>query len=258
MTRHGIVALAAGDFVLPDVERLREQVVRSQQDFPLSRLFPHLVMRGNRIVRRAVSQEDKAATEFVQDLVRVLEFQVGCAVAWVFDAIHQKGGSVRDEVMDFVQQSPVIGSHRYRLLDLALDRYCWTDYTSSIHLLVFQIEGIVRDLAHVVGLETIGQNEDTTSARLLHDLLRDERMESVLGDNLSEALKAVLVDRAGMNVRNLVAHGLARADDLSEELADLLIALLLRIAVVQSVRPVEGGQGPRSGGSGCTEAGEQA
>jgi hypothetical protein len=62
------------------------------------------------------------------------------------------------------------------------------------------------------------------------DLLYDERLAHTLGESLTESLKVVLVERAGLNLRNLVAQGMALSETFAEPVADLLIALLVQVA----------------------------
>lgn len=237
----GLAVLADQRYALPDVAAVREQATKAQQEFPLQSLFPTTVLSEDRVVRTAATPEEHLRLQFVQDLLRHILFKLGHLAAWVLAAIREEGGTVRAKVMDFVSHSGVVAEQRHGLIDLGLERYEAGDHVSSIHILVFQIEGILRDFARLLGrpVTSMGRNGETP-ARLLGDLLRDEPLGQVLGEALTESLKALLVDPSGPNIRNVIAHGMAAPEEFTEQIANLLIALLLQISAfgpVQSEAP---------------------
>jgi phosphoglycolate phosphatase-like HAD superfamily hydrolase len=132
--------------------------------------------------------------------------------------------------MEFLAESPVVSEQRHPLIERALERYDAGDYISSIHTFVFQVEGILRDFAGLLGQPVNEERDGITQARPLGRLLRDEKLREVLGDQLAESLEALLDNQVGPNIRNAVAHGLAAPEAFTEEIANLLIAFLLQVS----------------------------
>lgn len=87
------------------------------------------------------------------------------------------------------------------------------DFTLSIHLLVPQVEHLVRVLLKRAGEKTTtldGEGIETENG--LSTLLDIPKAKEVLGTDLHFELKALLVDPIGANLRNELAHGLIEAD----------------------------------------------
>ena len=144
---------------------------------------------------------------------------------------------MRDEVMKYVSESPLIAEQRRQLLAVGLERYDAGDYVSSVHILVFQIEGIIREFAGINELPTTREEDGITQARSLSDLLHDATLTEVFGDDLTQALRTLVVEQVGTNMRNAVAHGLAGPGLFVKPTADLLIVLLLQLASFRQSRP---------------------
>jgi len=263
--KFGLAILAYDDYTLPDVKGIRQSVVERQKEFPLQSLFPAVMMQGGRVVSTASTPEEHAALQATHELLPHLEVRTVSTAKWVFQAIRDGGGTVREGVMKEVTESPVIQGWRRPLLDAALERFDAGDYVSGVHILVFQIEGIVRDLAGMAGLPRVIEKDGATPARALNDLLYDPDVVAVLGEGLAAALRALLVDPVGKNIRNLVAHGLADDSAFDESNGTLLVVLLLNLAAFrqQSAQDDQGHSGSapcevEGQGHKCSERGESS
>lgn len=233
----GLGVLADPHYALPDVATIRAHAAEMQRQHSMLSLWPAAVIQEDRIVRTAESPAAHLASEIVQDLLHDLFFKLGHFTAWVFAAVREEGITVREKVMALVSQSPVVVEQRHELINRGLQRYEAEDYISSIHILVFQVEGILRDLARLLGLPANKMDRNgVTQARLLSDLLYDEHLARVLGESLTESLKALLVEQSGPNIRNVIAHGMAASEGFTEQIASILIALLLQVS---AFRPAE-------------------
>lgn len=84
------------------------------------------------------------------------------------------------------------------------------DFTSSIHILVPQIENWIRELMWSNGLNTSTFNSDTgiESENGLSTLLDVEELKQILNKNILFELKALMTTPPGPNLRNEIAHGL--------------------------------------------------
>jgi len=239
--RHGLSVLASAGYALPNAGEVRQSVAAQQEEFPLASLFPSATFENGRVVGRANTAEEHAAVEVRQQLVMHLQMRAATLASWVFERIRERGGTMRDEVLKYISESPVIMEERRELLVVGLERYDAGDYVSSVHIVVFQIEGIVRDFAGLNGLPTTRDENGITQARPLPDLLRDEELTRVLGDDLTQALSVLLVEQGGPNVRNAVAHGLAGPGVFVKPTADLLVVLLLQLAGFRRSPTTDGG-----------------
>ena len=232
--RHGIAILACRDYILPDLD-LIEQGVRQARDLaPLQSLLRRTAIQDDRLVDRTHCPEENLAEDVQSYFIWDLRHDSLQVVRWVFEAIAARGDSVPHEVIGFVRACPLIAEWRHDILAHAVDAYGRSDYIASIHVLAFQLEGIVRDLASAAGLPRLTHDDQgRTPLRYLGHLLKDDALVKILGRRLTVALAAVLTEWTGFNVRNLVAHGEAQLELFSQGVNEILIILLLILAAAR-------------------------
>lgn len=86
------------------------------------------------------------------------------------------------------------------------------DFLIATHLLIPQLENSLRYILVQLGEIASGINDNLIQDEYLLDrILRHERLAAFLGEDTIFDLKSVLIERAGGNVRNLLAHGLLDA-----------------------------------------------
>ncbi len=110
------------------------------------------------------------------------------------------------------------------------------NFVLAIDSLTLKIEGILRDICELKGVTTFFQSEDSKGRSIIKEkdintLLRDETIKSTLSKDDLMLLQFLLVDKAGWNLRNRVAHTLIRESD-GYGLANilLLIVVILKLA----------------------------
>ncbi|WP_205700272.1 DUF4209 domain-containing protein [Crenobacter intestini] len=108
-----------------------------------------------------------------------------------------------------VKRSPVVPPDRVRLVAKALFQGFDGDFVSALHLLIPQIENLVRYHLKQHGEKTSNidingiENENGLST-----LLDNSKVEDIFGKDLAFELKAIFCDPFGPNLRNELAHGL--------------------------------------------------
>lgn len=119
-------------------------------------------------------------------------------------------------------------------------------YWEALHVLVLQIERVIRKLATSLGVDVYTYKSQTGQLewKTLHSLLKEPSVIEVLdrlGSDSAHTLGYVLIDSRSLNIRDDVAHGIAfpgegRARD---SLALICILALLKLA---NLRVLEAGE----------------
>jgi hypothetical protein len=150
-----------------------------------------------------------------------------------------------EQILEFLYQFPLFTREADGLLKTGLEAYWSGDFTKSIHVLVPQVERILRNFLEKLGIPTLKpiRNLGIMDAKGMNDVLGDERVRQVLTENLWRYLTVVYIDKRGMNLRNDLAHGLVPAAAFNEGLADRVFHTLLALSVLR-VRD-RGGNRPR-------------
>jgi hypothetical protein len=131
--------------------------------------------------------------------------------------------------LDYVYRSPLFEEEQRPVITAGLQAFFEGQWLIAIHLLVPQIEKAVRNLVGGSGRPTLkkGRQDGSLMLKTLDELLREEIITTVLGDDTVCYLKTLLTDQRGWNVRNNVCHALIPASHFGPTLADRLFHTLL-------------------------------
>lgn len=110
------------------------------------------------------------------------------------------------------------------------------NYTLAIDSLSLKIEGILRDICELQGVTTFFQTEDSKGRSIIKEkdintLLREDTLRQTFSKEDFMLFQFLLVEKAGWNLRNKVAHTLMRsAEDYNLGQMLLLIVVILRLS----------------------------
>jgi|ERR1700733_717303 len=129
---------------------------------------------------------------------------------------------------------------RERLYTMEIEGVNWLKRALSlslIHVMVPQIEHILRSFLGVLGvptLKTVRNHPGIMDAKSMNDILSDERMREVLTENLWRYLTVLYVEKkGGLNLRNDLAHGLLPPDAFNRQIADRVFHSLLALSLMR-------------------------
>lgn len=110
------------------------------------------------------------------------------------------------------------------------------NFVLAIDSLSIKIEGILRDICELRGVTTFFQADDGKGRNIVKEkdinaLLREDTIKNTLSKDDLMLLQFLLVDKAGWNLRNRVAHTLIRnANDYTLQHMLLLVVVILKLA----------------------------
>jgi lysyl-tRNA synthetase class 1 len=109
------------------------------------------------------------------------------------------------------------------------------DYVKCIHVLVPQIENSLRELLKILGLsETKTDEQGAFDLKNMNDVLHEPLVRESLEEKLWFFLKALYVDKRGINLRNLIAHGIAPVAAFNRMNAGLVVQ---SVVLLSAIRP---------------------
>jgi Domain of unknown function (DUF4209) len=107
------------------------------------------------------------------------------------------------------------------------------DYVKCIHVLVFQVENSLRELLRILDRPVSKSTEDGNQPKNMNDVLHDPVVKTALDPKLWSFLKVLYTDNRGMNLRNLVAHGVAPAAAFNRVNASLVVQSVVFLALIR-------------------------
>jgi lysyl-tRNA synthetase class 1 len=108
------------------------------------------------------------------------------------------------------------------------------DYVKCIHVLVFQVENSLRELLRILDRPVSKSTEDGNQPKNMNDVLHDPVVKDALDPKLWSFLKVLYTDNRGMNLRNLVAHGVAPAAAFNKVNASLVVQSVVFLALIRT------------------------
>ena len=119
-----------------------------------------------------------------------------------------------DDFVAIASRSPIVPEGRERLFGKALFVGYEMDFIAALHLLVPQIEHMVRWHLKASGIKTTNLDKDgIENENGLSALMNMPEVTQIFGEDLVFELKALLCDAFGPNLRNELAHGLLDSEE---------------------------------------------
>lgn len=226
-----------------DTNKLRSQVTDRMRQFPLSAMFASThVSRDGRVVAKrpalslggSPSTDDEIAirAEMIRDYDTLVEIVVR---SYIWPALEEILLEHRLRERDFVElarQSPIVPENRDALFGKALFAGYERDYVVALHLIIPQVEHMVRVQLKYAGATTTNLDKDgIQNENGLSTLMALPEADQIFGPNLAFEIRALFCDAFGANLRNELAHGLLEDGDFHSSKAIYAWWLMLRLTL---------------------------
>ena len=142
------------------------------------------------------------------------------------------------KIMDnFIVPCPLFEEERYKIIIEALDLFFEGKYVLFSHLIVPQIENAICTLVELGGVSALKQQKNGKGFQLktLDDLLREQPVVDTLTKDGAYYLRIVLTNQLGLNIRNLLCHGILSAEYFGYGVAGRLLHVLMMIGRVRFI-----------------------
>ncbi len=226
---------------VPKRQEVERQLRELAQRAPISFLMTHTIKDEE---GRTIARVGPLDSDLEGNVLRYLTQNLELAIPWLRESMARaldKKLISADILLSFLMESPLFQEKRRVILEAGLAAYIRRDAMQALHLLVPQVEQALRQLAILIKAPTYTQKRGGgLHARTLDDLLRDDAIGQVFGQDIITYLRALFTDDRGWNVRNTICHGLAPIGMLTMPVADRVVHALLVMALVrQDQHPLE-------------------
>jgi hypothetical protein len=201
----------------PDIENLRKEVIAEIEEFPLSNLFPstYISKDGRTIAKQRGTStadggnDDLINGKMIQNHMLDIDIAVNSRIIPAHNVISFEHIVSEADLYTIVSSSPFVPSDRARIFSLGLYLGFHRDFISAIHILVPQLENLVRYHLRNHGESTTILDENGIENEMsLSGLMKNRKVSEIFGHNLAFQLRCLFTDPIGPNLRNNLAHGL--------------------------------------------------
>lgn len=226
-----------------NAKELRDSALQRIRQFPLQSLFSATVMsRDGRVIAKRpamslgaeLTSDDEIAIR--AEMIRDYGIRVSLAVRGsIWPALEMLLLEHRLREVDFIalaRNSPIVPKDRAGLFGKALFAGYERDFVTALHLLIPQIEHLVRMHLKQAGAKTTNIDKDgIQNENGMSNLLGLSEVVQVFGEDLTFELNSLFCDAFGPNLRNELAHGLLDEDGCNSPFAIYAWWLALRLTV---------------------------
>lgn len=232
-----LLAMSMDQSVWPAWAEVQQRTKEFADQFPIPYLA--LRMRISRDGRPLPDPEDEEARRELREIDRFnqdLQITLG-VLAIKINSLRTRDAWNVDLIMEALLQGYFFDEEVLTAVRPGIVLYEERRYWEALHVLVPQIERVVRKLAASVGVNVLGYDSQTGHLRwkTLDNLLEEPPVVKVfdkLGLDSARTLRYVLIDSRSLNIRHEVAHGIMSPGERQTHgsFALLCILALLKLA----------------------------
>ncbi len=224
-----------------NTEELRNNALKRMRQNTLQSLFATTVMsRDGRVIAKRpamilgaeLTADDEIAirTEMIRDYGILVNVVVPSAICPALEVLLLEHRLQEDYFITLARNSPIVPKDRAGLFGKALFAGYECDFISALHLLIPQIEHLVRVHLKQAGAKTTNIDKDgIQNENGMSTLLQLPEAVQVFGKDLAFELNSLFCDAFGPNLRNELAHGLLDENKCNSSFAIYAWWLALRL-----------------------------
>lgn len=203
---------------------------KQAKEFALQHLMPVQLYKGHIIIKNISGEQDKLEYSTIRNFI--LGYQMGMNLIGnkLFELAKKQDKDYTNSIMRYISEGELVKKDSLPFIENSLKLYEKEEFCACIHILVFQVESILRDMLIKFGIPTFSSRNGEMRARMLDDILN--ALETVNGfeKDFIKFLSIFLADLRGENLRNDLAHGLCEYSQMNSINAQILILILIRIS----------------------------
>jgi hypothetical protein len=218
---------------LPVISETRRRMKEAAETFIAHRLIPTVLVGEHGFPVAALgSYEEDQDGRLIYDLANELVMMP--FFFWRgYQKVKEKFGVSTDELVRSIGDSLLFKPDRLEFFVKGFAAYEAEDYIAAIHILVPQVENLLRGLLELLDVPITKTVDGFTELKNLNEVLQDDRLKESIDEQWWLVFKAVFSDHRGLNLRNEMAHGIASIDAFNNVTAGLVLQSVVLLSAVR-------------------------
>ena len=233
---------AFGLHFVPSVEQTKSLIDSLKRQSPIQFRVSHTLSSSRgMIVARPESEGEREKYHLYRQLFQRIQISAAVFQSRVLQALKDTKGLNAETMTSHLVQTDLFRGRDNALLENGVKRYFDEDYIGAIHILVPQVEDVLRGCLVRLGVPATGPNPNVSGgmlAKTLGTILNDPVLNKNLGEDMVTYMRVVFSESFGHNIRNEIAHGLLDVGQFTQTMCEIVIQVLLMLAAL-SVVPLE-------------------
>lgn len=224
-----LMMLALYAWPIPKVDEVREHAAENRRRFPIQWLATRVTLKDGRVVDAPSTEEEIEQSSFAHEYEQERGFR-RMELSLIMDRLEDEKGLDTATLVNLLRRGGLVDKDTLETISVGFDRYFAGDYVSALHILVPQLEDVLRGFLVPLGVATTSVREGLTREKPLDEVLRTPKLRAVLGEDLAVFLEMLFTDQRGANMRNEAAHGLIKAKDCTRDRLHYVIFCYITLA----------------------------
>ncbi len=189
--------------------------------------IPHIVYVNGFIKAKTVGNETidtQVKWLFIEEM-KLHIFKIGI----LFQKLGSQNDKFLEELNEFLGKNQNFSSSNKELISFGIKKFGRKEYISAIHVLIFQVEVILRSRLNGFGISDYTEKNGVQQYLSLRSVLTKLRENHDLQEDFLIFLDLFLCNQAFVNLRNKVAHGLTKIGEFNEYNTVALIFILIKL-----------------------------
>ena len=221
----------------PTAAEVMKSLDMVQESAPLLSLISHNIItaEGQTVARIGPIDEDLEGRSRKQTAEHIGMLQPFLSHA--LSQLKMRDNPTTTQIVTVLYACPLFSERRRQLITEGISAYLSKDWVKAIHVLVPQIEETLRNLLAGSGIPVTKidrRNPGVTESKNMGDVLKDDRIRAILGEDRWRYLVVLYIDRRGINLRNDIAHGLVSQEVFNQYTADLVFHSFLSMCTFRN------------------------
>lgn len=183
-------------------------------------------------------QKDEALLR--EHMVHYVVEQRGLAEAvclwYAYHKVQERGAVAPKDLSFLIDQNALIPEERKAIIKTGLQLGLNGELYASLHILLPQMENLLRELVKICGdAPTYLKEDGTEDVKPLSQLFDSQKLKAAYDEDLLFTWKTLLDERGGPNLRNEIAHGVLSPEQGSGGAALSFLSLLIRFLSLYSL-----------------------
>ena len=219
---------------IPKKDEVIKLLQRLSEEAPLSYMFTHKIIDvEGRPIATVGSLEDDIDGHIILQISQNMEIS-SFFLRETLNVLIDKFSLTAFKIVNYLYKSPIFDERRKEFFIKGIEAFLNKDFLISLHILIPQIEAVIRNLAEKIGVPILKSSRfGGFFYRTLDDLLCEERIIKVLSEDICLYFRVLLTDPRGWNIRNYVCHGISRLENFNQMIADRIFHVLLCLALIK-------------------------
>ena len=162
---------------------------------------------------------------------------------WIIEEMNKRIDYNIDDLNYIVTNNGIIPEGREKIIRSGLFMGLRGDYYAALHILLPQIEHLYRNIAHMCGAITYTlENDNSSQAKTLGSIFALPELIEAYDEDVLFCLRGLLDEKAGSNLRNMVAHGLLNPYTANSGIGQYFLCLFIKILLWTAVEEYNKGK----------------